>query len=395
MKQTISIIGGGPSALLLAAFLDTDKFDITIFEKKKSLGRKFLVAGKGGFNLSHAEPIQQFIERYTPSHFLKNALLNFDNNDLRDWLAKIGLPTFVGSSKRIYPQKGIKPIKVLNTILQLLQQKKVHLKYNYEWKGWSDNNELTFNENKIIQSDYTIFAVGGSSWKITGSDGTWVEQFKNKDIQINPFLASNCAFQINWKKDFISKQEGSPLKNIAITCLGKRQKGEVVITKFGLEGNGIYALSPQIRQELKLRGFAEIFIDFKPTLSEENILKKLENSNKSNTSGVLKNTLKLSSAQIALLKSYTTKEDFLNKTILSHKIKNLPLRVKNTAPLDEAISTVGGIDLKEVDENFQLKKIKNHFCIGEMLDWDTPTGGYLLQACFSMGVYLANHLNEK
>ena len=393
MKKTVSIIGGGPAALSLAAFLDAEKFEVTIYEKKKSLGRKFLVAGKGGFNLTHSEPILQLVERYTPSHFLKNALLYFDNNDFRDWLNQIGIPTFIGSSKRVFPTKGIKPIEVLNAILDFLKKKGVEIKYNSGWTGWNDNNELVFNSNEIISTDYSIFAMGGGSWKITGSDGNWVENFHEKGISTKTFQASNCAFNIDWQNDVLH-HEGKPLKNIAITCLDKIQKGEVVLTKFGLEGNGIYALSPQIRLALDQHQIANIFLDLKPTLSEATILNKLEKTASKNITTALKKELKLSPVQISLLKNYTSKETFLNITLLSHHIKNLKIPIIGTAPLDEAISTVGGIALSEVDENFQLIKIENHFCIGEMLDWDTPTGGYLLQGCFSMGAFLARHMNK-
>ncbi|CAM1335200.1 NAD(P)/FAD-dependent oxidoreductase [Tenacibaculum aestuariivivum] len=394
MKKSIAIIGGGASALFTASFLDTSKFDVTIYEKKKSVGRKFLVAGDGGFNVSHGEATDLIISRYTPSSFLKNALLNFSNDDLRKWLLSIGIPTFIGSSNRIYPEKGIKPISVLSKIKQFNIDKGIQFSHNYEWKGWNDKNELIFNDSTIIKADYTIFSMGGSSWKITGSDGTWSTHFSNKNIKILPFLPANCAYQINWKFDFILKNEGRPLKNIALSCLNKTQKGELVITKFGLEGNAIYALSPEIQSLLSENKKATVYLDLKPMFTFDDILKKITSSNY-RTTDILKRTLKLSLPQIELLKSILTKEKYINKEILAKKIKALPLVIENSAPLNEAISTTGGIALTELNENFELNKLKNTFCIGEMLDWNAPTGGYLLQACFSMGVFVAKYLNKK
>ena len=394
MKKSIAIIGGGPSALITAAFLDANKFDITIYEKKKSLGRKFLVAGDGGFNLSHGEHIDKMITRYTPTSFLKNALLNFTNEDLRNWLLSIDIPTFVGSSNRIYPEKGIKPITVLTNIKQFLIDKNIQFLYNYEWKDWSDKSEFIFNDNKIVRADYTIFSLGGASWKITGSEGNWTDNFKEKDINTLPFLPANCAYNINWKGNFISKNEGQPLKNIALSCLDKKQKGELVITKFGLEGNAIYALSPQIQSQLTANKKPVIYLDLKPTIELATIQKKIKDSHLRITD-ILKKILRLSLPQIALLKTILTKEEYINKNNIAEKIKALPLVIEAAATLDEAISTTGGISLNEVTENFELKKLKNNYCIGEMLDWNAPTGGYLLQACFSMGTYVAKHLNEK
>lgn len=393
MKKQISIIGGGPSAFLLAAFLDTEKFDIIIYEKNKTAGRKFLVAGKGGFNLTHSEPILQLIERYTPSVFLKNAVLNFSNTDFRNWLSKIGIPTYVGSSKRVYPEVGIKPIEVLNTILKHLESRGITIKYEHTFSGWNANNLPVINDTEIT-TDYTVFALGGGSWKVTGSDGSWIDTFSEKNSITQPFKASNCAFKINWPSNFIKKHEGKPLKNIAIACAEKTQKGEAVITTFGLEGNAIYALSPQIRTQLSTHNKADIFIDFKPTLPLENIHEKIITSTQRSTTDILKKDLKLSASQIDLLKTYLSKTEYLTAEILAKNIKKFPITLENTSEIDEAISTVGGIDLESVSKNFELQNLPNQFCIGEMLDWDAPTGGYLLQACASTGVYLARYLNK-
>lgn len=394
MKKSVSIIGGGPAALILAALLDCNKFTVTVYEKNKTLGRKFLVAGKGGFNLTHSEPIGELIARYTPPHFLEKALLDFDNEDFRKWIDSIGIPTYIGSSKRVYPERGIKPITVLNAIMDVLNKQGVAIEYQHTWTGWTSNDTLVFNTDTKIKSDYTIFAMGGGSWKVTGSDGIWLDLFERENIPVVLFQSSNCAYRVAWPEDFILEHEGSPLKNIAISCLNKRQKGEAVITRFGLEGNAIYALSPQIREELERHQKAIISLDLKPTLRYEDLLDKIRKSTFKKTSETLLKEIKLSPAQIGLLKKYLSKETYLNPELLAQNIKRLNIEITGSALLNDAISTTGGIQLDAVDENFQLKNKKNNYCIGEMLDWDAPTGGYLLQACFSMGMHLARHLNS-
>lgn len=393
MKKQIAIIGGGPSAFLLAAFLDTKKFDVTLYEKNKTAGRKFLVAGKGGFNLTHSESIDQLINKYTPSDFLEKALTNFSNTDFREWLENIRIPTYIGSSKRVYPKEGIKPIEVLNAILNYLKAKGITIKYEHTFSGWDDTNNPIINDI-AIQADFTVFSLGGASWKVTGSQGDWLETFSKKGVKTKPFKPSNCAYQIDWDTSFIKNHEGTPLKNIAITCDGSTQKGEAVITKFGLEGNAIYGLSPQIRAQLTAAKKATVYVDFKPTFTFEVLSSKIKLSKHKNTTQILKKEIKLSAAQIDLLKTNLSKEDYLNTAILAENIKQFPLQITNTATIDEAISTVGGIDLTATTTNLELTNLPNQFCIGEMLDWDAPTGGYLLQGCVSTGVYVGNYLND-
>lgn len=392
MKKSVAIIGGGPSALALAAFLDPTLFDVSIYERNKSLGRKFLVAGKGGFNLTHSEPMDQLISRYSNDPIVKTALTSFTNEDFRRWLESIGIPTFIGSSKRVYPEKGIKPIEVLNRILSVLEEKQVHFEFEHTWMGWNAENNLTFHSEKTIHADLVIFALGGASWKVTGSDGNWLNTFHEKGIPTSPFLPANCSYQVDWKPDLLAKIEGSPLKNITISSNEKTTKGEVVLTQFGLEGNAIYALSPEVQHQLSTHGNAIVYIDFKPMLSVEEVQQKLEQSNLKMTD-LLRKKLHLSKAQVHLLKHFLDKEAFLSKTTLAQYIKRFPLTLIGAAPIDEAISTTGGVSMKAIDEKFELINLRNTYCIGEMLDWNAPTGGYLLQACFSMGVYLAKRLN--
>ena len=394
MKKKVSIIGGGTAGLFLAAFLNPEIYKVTIFEKKSSLGRKFLVAGDGGFNLTHSEALSILKSRYTPTSFLNDALDKFSNEDLRTWFLSIGIPTFAGSSGRVFPEKGIKPIDVLKCVEAHLLEKNVKFEFNKTFTGWDKENAIEFNSEEIVKSDYTVFSLGGSSWKVTGSDGSWLDVFNKKGIDTLAFRPSNCAYKINWQEKFIQKNEGNPLKNISISIQDKIQKGEAVITKFGIEGNAIYGLSPEIEDVLASKNEAEVKVDFKPTYDLSALAEKITDS-KSNTTATLRDTLKLPRTVIDLIKVTLTKEEFLDHQILAKFIKNLPLTIVDSAPIDEAISTSGGIDLKAVDSSFELKKLKNNFCIGEMLDWNAPTGGYLIQSCASTGVYLADQLNNK
>lgn len=396
-KKNITIIGGGPASLMLACSLDTSKYNVSIYEKNSALGRKFLVAGDGGFNLTHSEDKEQFVNRYHPKQFIEPFLNHFSNIDFRDWLKSIGIETYVGTSKRVFPVKGIKPIEVLNAIISVLKKNNISIHYNHEWKGWS-NEQLTFqtSNNRIVNitTDIVVFALGGASWKVTGSNGEWTSYFKEKGIKINSFYPSNCAYKINWDSELIKQISGHALKNCEFTCGSMQKKGEAVLTDFGIEGSGVYALSKEIRDQLIKNKKAELFIDFKPELSLEEIQNRFENRGKLSIKDVLEKKINLSSVQIQLLKFHTTKEEYNQPETISRLIKQFPLHLTGFAPIDEAISTVGGVDLEEVNQDLELKKLPNHFCLGEMLDWDAPTGGYLLQACFSMGKFLADKLNE-
>ena len=414
-KKNIAIIGGGASALMLACSLDANKFNISIYEKNAALGRKFLVAGKGGFNLTHSEDLVQFAKRYTPNKFIEPFLSHFSNIDFRNWLNSIGIETYVGTSKRVFPVKGIKPIEVLKAIEAVLEKNNVSIHYNHEWKGWS-NEDLIFqasnNQTSNIKADIVVFALGGASWKVTGSNGNWASYFNEKEISTNAFYPSNCAYQVNWNSNFIKKYQGQALKNCEFTCGNISRKGEAVITEFGIEGSGIYPLSPEIRaqiighpelvsgshemlKQVQHDGVAEIKIDFKPDLTLEDIKNRLEHKGKLSIKDVLEKKINLSTVQIELLKLASSKGEYNNANFLSELIKSYSLKIFGFAPIDEAISTVGGIALDEVSETLELKKVPNHYCLGEMLDWDAPTGGYLLQACFSMGKFLADKLNTK
>ena len=397
IKKTIAIIGGGPAAMLLAATLDKDKFAVAIYERNSALGRKLLVAGEGGLNLTHSEETEKFISRYTPASFFAKIIPAFSNRDLRNWLASIGIGTFIGSSKRVFPEKGIKPIDVLTALLEILKKNNVAINTQHLWKGWTPGNELIFaadDQTTAVNADIVVFALGGASWQATGSDGAWTNYFSAKGIEIVPFQASNCAYEVKWGEKFIETAAGRALKNIVLKCEDQEKKGEVIITRFGLEGGAIYALSPQLRKQLNENKTAQLFIDLKPQLSSEQIKDRFARRGKRSIKELLIEKLHLDDTQIELLKTLLPKDEFTNLELLAGKLKNLPLAISAAAPIDEAISTVGGISLDEIDENFQLKKLSRHYALGEMLDWDAPTGGYLLQGCFSMGYYLGRILND-
>ncbi len=397
MKKTVAIIGGGASALLLGIELDSNKFDITIFEKNAALGRKFLVAGGGGLNITHSENLHTFKTKYTPPQFLESALNNFSNTDFINWMNELGIETYIGSSGRVFPKKGSKAIEVLNHFLNQIVNNKTKIYFKHTWKGFTPTEKLIFEtENKTTEQkfDIVIFCLGGASWPVTGSSGDWLSNFTKKNINCHPFLASNCAFGVMLNNNIISKLEGKALKNCNIQCGDKKQLGEVVFTKFGIEGSGVYPFSPEIRKQLQKNNTATIYIDFKPQWSEANILQKLNASKiKTNYTQHIKTSLNLSEVQLLLLKGCLNKEDFLKKELLTKTIKHFELTINALASIEEAISTVGGIDLEEINTNFELKKMPNHFVIGEMLNYDAPTGGYLLQSCFSMAKNVSDYLN--
>lgn len=396
-KKSIVIVGGGASALILACSLDNKKYNISLYEKNNALGRKFLVAGKGGFNLTHSENIEDFSKRYHPQDFAKCFLNHFSNSDFRNWLMQIGIETYVGSSKRVFPLKGIKPIEVLKKIETQLKKNQVSVFLNHKWQGWN-MNELLFSNNgsiKKIQADIVIFALGGNSWKITGSDGNWVTYFNEKNIKTNPFFPSNCAYKIDWDKSLIKNISGQAIKNVQFSCGDITKKGEAILTDFGIEGSGIYALSSIIRKQLIVDGKANVFIDFKPSLSKEIIKAYLQNRGNYSVKDILEKKIKLSKIQIRLIQNKSSKEEYHDADFLCKFIKAFPLILNGFPPIDEAISTVGGVCIEELNGNLELRKLPNHFVIGEMIDWDAPTGGYLLQLCFSMGKFLADELNSK
>lgn len=395
--KSLAIIGGGSAALMLAAEIDTSKYKVTIYEKNQALGRKFLVAGKGGFNLTHSSPISEMKSNYVANQTILDSLDEFTNQDFIQWLQENGIETFVGSSKRIFPVKPTKPIQVLNAFENKLKKNGVEIAFSHTWKGFQGSN-LVFDSKEgetQITADVVVFALGGASWKKTGSEGDWRSYFEEKGIETTDFSPSNCGVAITWKEKFAKTNEGQPLKSIEVSAGDLSKKGDLIITRLGIEGSAMYAMSPEIRKQLEEDGEAIVYLDLKPTTKKEALLRKMHSPKKKNTwSEHLIWQLKLSKPMFDLLKRTCEKEEFMNPDFLADHIKKIPLKITGFDDIDKAISTVGGIKLEEISANFELKKLPNHYVIGEMLDWDAPTGGYLLQACMSMGIKTSKVLNS-
>lgn len=383
-KSPIVIIGAGPSGLMAAQYLAENGFQVHIYEQNKAAARKFLVAGHGGFNLTHSEPIADFILRYD-KNILHLILQRFDNKDTVNWLHNLGIETYVGSSGKIFPIKTIKPIQVLNAWLAKLQSLGVKIHYEHTFIDFTDNYITLKQQDNTLSIPYNklLLAMGGGSWQKTGSNAKWIDIMMNKGIKIQPLESANSGY--NTSDDFQSL-EGLNLKNIEVRFNETRKKGEIVFTNYGIEGSPLYYLNRFTRAGT----FPYyIYLDLKPTFSKDQIIHELQQNN--NTTRVLKEKLKLSKPAIVLLKRLP-KEVFNDPVALSHQLKNYPIAVTSLRPIDEVISTAGGLDFEELSHSLYLHKYPNIYCLGEMLDWEAPTGGYLLQACFSMGIYVASHI---
>jgi hypothetical protein len=395
-RKQIAIIGGGPAGLMAADVLSTCH-DVHIYEKEKGVGQKFLVAGKGGFNITNSLQGEDLTKKYTPEYFLKDALLDFDSAAVREWLLQMGIPTFAGSSGRIFPEKGITPADVLKKLKEKLVLQGVEFHLKYAFTGFNNDQSLTFKSGRnkiVVHADYFIFAMGGASWPVTGSTGEWSKIFDKNDIHILPFQSSNCGIHIAWPENIISNHAGKPLKNIAASVNGIHQKGEALVTDYGLEGSVIYPLVPEIRRKLSANEPVEIILDLKPFNTEEQLVQKVHGKTSTKTKNY-SDIFNLDNVQLALIKAFTTKEIFLSPELFAASLKQITLPVEALRPVEEAISSIGGIDINEMNSDFSFKKLSNCFAIGEMLDWDAPTGGFLLQGSFSMGHWVGKKILER
>ncbi|BDS15072.1 TIGR03862 family flavoprotein [Aureispira anguillae] len=391
--KKIILIGGGSAALMAAEMLCA-MHEVHIYEKGKTIGRKFLVAGNGGFNLTNAATDKALYQQYTNHPILQDALSKFDSVAMRKWLDKLGIPTFVGSSGRVFPEKGIKPIHVLQKIKDKLLKQGVKIHCLHEFIGFDASQQPIFqhqDQKIVVQADAYIFALGGASWSITGSNNKWKPIFDEIKIPTINFQASNCGVEVDWATNFKTTYAGSPLKNIQILIGQKVVKGEALITDYGLEGNAIYPLVPAIRTALRKHQNA-IYIDFKPHNSHQSLLNRIKGKRLKTKNYAYE--FKLSKAQLALIKQFTTKEVYLAPERFIEAIKHLEVPIQKLRPIEEAISTIGGISLSALEANFSLQQYPNLFVIGEMLDWDAPTGGFLLQGCFSTAATCVEHLNS-
>ena len=386
-RMHISIIGGGPAGLIAADVL-APFHDVHVYEQGKSVGRKFLVAGQGGFNLTNSIDGPALAAMYGPSGVLDEALAGFGTAALREWLNELGIETYVGSSGRVFPKKGIKPIDVLNAMRTRLVERGVHFHLEHAFVGFdAEANAIIEHdgERSNLASDLTLFALGGASWTVTGSTGAWPALFALLGIEAVPFQASNCGVEIEWPPQFARDHAGKPLKNIGITVGELSFIGEATITQHGLEGNAIYPVVPMVREAINDGEAAVLRIDFKPNNTEEQLLDKIAGKEPKNWA----EALNLDRASFALLKAFTSKERFFSPFALVQDLKDLHLPVAALRPLDEAISTVGGIRSADLAPDFSIIRHPKLFALGEMVDWDAPTGGFLLQGCFAMGVHAA------
>jgi uncharacterized flavoprotein (TIGR03862 family) len=374
--KRVVIIGGGPAGLMAATQLLKSDCEILLLDQKASVGRKFLVAGDGGFNLTHSENKLELMEKYD-SDWMKQAVRTFPNKDFIKFLKQIGIETKVGSSGKIFPEDEIKPIQVLNAWKQHLEGR-VQFQLNCRFVNFEEN-ELTFEregKSEKITFDYLILALGGKSWPVTGSDGVWTQIFEEKGISLTPFQPSNSGLVLydNWLSDL----EGKILKNIRASCGNQSCSGDLVCTSYGLEGKPAYAINGALRKMEK-----PVFkVDLKPQMNTEKVLEILKKAK--NPSQGLKE-LKLGEVAIFWIKNFVSKERFLNPKELAKAIKEFPIGIKGFRPIEEVISCAGGVSDTEISESGELNKFPNVFVAGEMIDWDAPTGGYLIQGCVSSG----------
>ena len=395
--KTVAIIGGGPAGLMAAEEVASAGHRVSVYDAMPSVGRKFLLAGVGGMNITHAEPADDFRARYSASSQFINTLKQFDSVALRHWVHGLGIETFVGTSGRVFPA-DMKAAPLLRAWLHRLRGLGVTFYPRHRWLGFENNNELIFSTSedgnvisKTITADAVVLALGGASWQRLGSDGAWVPLLRERNINVNELVPSNCGFDVSWSDVLREQHSGAPLHGVGLSCVDAQNMprsilSEAIISAYGIEGTGIYALSKYLREQLDQNGTALLNIDLLPDLSLEKIVQRLNKPRKKNSlSNFLRKQLHLSPAKLALLRELTTKHTFENTDLLAMAIKKLSLTLTATRPIDEAISSAGGIAAKELDAAFMLKKIPGVFCAGEMLDWDAPTGGYLLTGCFASG----------
>ncbi len=372
---------------------------VSLYEAKPSLARKFQLAGRGGLNLTHSEPIGHFTEKYFEnSSFFASLFDRFSPQDLRNFCHQLGQDTFVGSSGRVFPKK-FKATELLRAWISNLVTMGLDIHTRHKWVGFDDNNNFLISdlhgEIKTVIPDAAILALGGASWPRMGSDGSWVDILRKLDIEIAPLKPANCGFETTWPDSMPTSCFGHPLKNISVSLKDKSVKGEIMLSSYGLEGGAIYALSKMIREEIEATNNAKIHIDLKPSHSLGKI-EQLITSRKPGTSlsRFLKHNVHISSPALELLKAYSSKEQFNSPTPLAKLIKGLEISLVKPRPIERAISTAGGIKFSSCDESLMLKARPGLFVAGEMLDWEAPTGGYLLQGCFSMAVHVASGVEQ-
>lgn len=396
--SSIAIIGGGPAGLMAAEQLASQGRLVTVYDQMPSVGRKFLMAGRGGLNITHSEPIEAFIERYgSASSWLASSIRSFTPEALRLWCSSLGQETFVGSSRRVFP-KALKSSPLLRAWLRRLDQLGVRFSLRHCWRGWDESGKLIFLNSSgdilKVDADATILALGGASWPRLGSNGAWVDILRSQGIDVRTLRPSNCGFRVSWSSQFRERFAGYPIKPLKLSFADKVIQGEAMITQTGLEGSSIYAFSSALRQSIETNGEAVLKLDVRPGLSSDDIISRLHKPRRSqSTSNYLRKAVGLSPVAIGLMRE-SRPNGALPTDIasLAALIKETCIKLIEPAPLTRAISSAGGVSADEVDATFMLKKMPGVYVVGEMLDWEAPTGGYLLQACFSTAVTAAHNI---
>jgi uncharacterized flavoprotein (TIGR03862 family) len=394
--KTAIVIGGGPAGLMAAEELALAGVQVDVYDAMPSVGRKFLLAGIGGLNITHAEPLEAFVSRYgARAPHLSAWLDTFSPSVLRDWVHALGIETFVGTSQRVFP-KDMKSAPLLRAWLHRLRGQGVRFHARHRWLGWAEDDSLRFASPQgeiAARSDATVLALGGASWKKLGSDGAWVEWLLSAGVQVSDLQPSNCGFDLQkpWSEHLRSQFAGQPVKPVALHVTDSQgtkfqRQGEFVITETGLEGSLIYAASSLIRDEITKNGKATIHLDLLPTFSLEKVQAEVSHPRGSKSlSAHLKSRLNLHGLKSALLYEVLSKDQMHDMPLLAQTIKALPLTLGSARPIDEAISSAGGVALEVMNDQLMLKSKPGIFCAGEMLDWEAPTGGYLLTACWASG----------
>lgn len=388
MTKTIAIIGGGPAGLAAAEALAGAGRAVTVYDAMPSVGRKFLMAGKGGLNLTHSEPLDRFLKRFGAREDVLAPLVRaFDPGALRTWAGGLGVETFVGTSGRVFPAE-MKAAPLLRGWIRRLRQAGVQFRTRHRWVGW-DGAPLAFEtpSGRLVENaDAVILALGGGSWPQLGSDGAWVPVLETAGVGIAPLKPANCGFDVGWSDHFRERFAGAPVKPIAAWIDGPRQRGECVITDTGVEGGLIYALSASLRDRIARDGQAVLMLDLAPGMSDSEVTTAVGRARgKASLSTHLRKSAGIEGVKAGLLREMLTPEDMASQAIIAKAIKALPLRLKAPRPLAEVISTAGGVTFEALDENLMIRARPGVFCAGEMLDWEAPTGGYLLTGCFATG----------
>ena len=392
--KAIAIIGGGPAGLMAAEVISAHDVKVDVYDSMRSVGRKLLMAGKSGLNITHSDPFDVFVSKYGKRREqIEPLLTNFGSNELREWVHSFGIETFIGTSGRVFPS-GMKASPLLRAWLTRLNASKVTFHLRHKWTGFLPDSSLRFltpDGEVTIKPDAVVLALGGGSWSRLGSDGAWVPWLKQAGAEVEVLRPANCGFEVKWSEHFREKFDGYPIKSVILSFGDFHKQGEFIVTKEGVEGGLIYAASAMMRDEIETKGKAVMYLDLKPDRTREWLVDKLSRPRgKRSLASYLEKSLGIHSVKAGLLREFVSKEDFTNPERLAGFIKALPVPLVRPSPLDEAISSAGGVKFESLDEHMMLRSMPGIFCAGEMLDWEAPTGGYLLTACFSSGYAAGN-----